>query len=533
MILLDGSVSGLFAFVVVFAIGALFYVIWFRERVRWSDPFCIKCRYDLRGRGPESMPSCPECGADLTRPRAVGYMQRGRRPWLIWVSVVMMIGPTLPVVLAPLVQVVIEHVVAQPSSPGTRRAVVQQKHQADQNDWDELIERIDAGTLKADEAERVALSYIEQIQTNSKKEREFRFRPVTPSQQKPFFQRAYQAGLLSRAVQIDLAKAFYDQQAVLRQVSDTHIREKVFPLSFDVRADQRLEEVLGLPIERKWVVKQVSIDGQPATFTANQNNPAMYGAMVDLPELIEGEHVVTTELEGTFVYVDGATVKNGEADAAGDNQPPEVLHRWHTTAQTTLKLVGKNHGTVALSTDPALDPGEDGVAPVYVAVQQFGKMKQLSVKLTPMGIYQGALSYDVSVVIEGKPYSAGHYHYYQVGSKSSIGYGPLMVFLPALDESINSADIVLTPSPEHAARFMKVDAIWGKTSTFESVPIKRYDLLETANEQEPAVSAEQQISIGMFPNPAMFNGIVPEELSRAIEAQAAKAEAAVESEEAE
>ena len=272
----------------------------------------------------------------------------------------MMIGPTLPVFVAPLVQTVVEKVVSRTPQKPTRSTTraPQQQHMAGSNNWDDLVDRIDAGTLKADEAELVVRSFIAQYKTQPTQGRGPRHEPLSHSPQKLFFKRAYRAGLLGRAVQIDLAKAFYDQQAALRQVTNMHIREKVFPLSFDVRDDQRLEEVFGLPIERKWVVKQVSIDGQPATFTTAQDNPAMYGAMVDLPELSEGVHIVMAELEGTLLYADGAAVEDGEADAAGDGQEPEVLHSWQTKAQTKLVLVGKNSGAVALSTDPALDPGE-------------------------------------------------------------------------------------------------------------------------------------------------------------------------------
>ena len=49
-----------------------------------SEPRCAKCGYDLRGSAGAPAGVCPECGADLTKPRAVRWGDYRKRPKLIW-----------------------------------------------------------------------------------------------------------------------------------------------------------------------------------------------------------------------------------------------------------------------------------------------------------------------------------------------------------------------------------------------------------------------------------------------------------------
>src|SRR4029079_13714884 len=51
-----------------------------------SDPKCAKCKYDLRWIKPDENRICPECGSDLTAPRAVRFGELGRRPRLIGIG---------------------------------------------------------------------------------------------------------------------------------------------------------------------------------------------------------------------------------------------------------------------------------------------------------------------------------------------------------------------------------------------------------------------------------------------------------------
>ena len=66
-------------FILLLLIGVLLFVRGLRG-VRTDDhPICRKCGFDLTGR-PEGSDKCSECGADLTRPRAIRHGHRRRRP---------------------------------------------------------------------------------------------------------------------------------------------------------------------------------------------------------------------------------------------------------------------------------------------------------------------------------------------------------------------------------------------------------------------------------------------------------------------
>jgi hypothetical protein len=70
-------------------------VLGYRDHPRWSSPYCVKCRYDLRGKDPEQAKDCPECGADLTPRTAVGFVRHGRRRGLVAYGFFLLLLPFL------------------------------------------------------------------------------------------------------------------------------------------------------------------------------------------------------------------------------------------------------------------------------------------------------------------------------------------------------------------------------------------------------------------------------------------------------
>lgn len=71
----------------IMALAMLF--VGLRGRVIDDHPVCRRCRFDLIGLSPEQ---CPECGADLGRPRAVRTGNRVRLKRLSWLGVVVLAG---------------------------------------------------------------------------------------------------------------------------------------------------------------------------------------------------------------------------------------------------------------------------------------------------------------------------------------------------------------------------------------------------------------------------------------------------------
>lgn len=67
------------------AVSLLFLIIAIRGRRIGSHPACRACAFDLSGVVPAAR-ACPECGKDLSRPRAIMKGRRAARPWLAAIS---------------------------------------------------------------------------------------------------------------------------------------------------------------------------------------------------------------------------------------------------------------------------------------------------------------------------------------------------------------------------------------------------------------------------------------------------------------
>src|SRR4051794_1857571 len=71
----------------------------------FGEPRCARCKYDLRGFAQEVARVCSECGADLTRPRAVRFGDYRRRPRRIFGGLGIIVLPVLMIVSMVWVQV--------------------------------------------------------------------------------------------------------------------------------------------------------------------------------------------------------------------------------------------------------------------------------------------------------------------------------------------------------------------------------------------------------------------------------------------
>lgn len=480
MMFMESTVIGLAAFVGMFVAGAVLLIIWFRERVRWSEPYCLACKYDLRGRGPEGTQNCPECGADLHRRGAVGYMGRGRRPWLIWLSLGLILTPFVVTIImasgVPWIPSSGKNAPTRPArqTPGGGFSQASASSNTPQG-WAELTERVRAGTLDGVEAELVLRDFIKDI-SDTKPSR----RAMVLQRQGDFLREAYRAGLFKQDALINLADAYYSRDAVIKGLHKVHVRERTVTVRIESGGSPLLSKSGGPPIDITWKLKGLTLDDKPVTYKIMAESSSTLIAMIDLPELDAGTYEVRATVDGAYVFAD-KDADDEQLAGAHDGQS-KTLDRWQVDTKATLTVVGKNREAVTLSTDPSLDPGSDGVAPVYIAVQQRQNMKWVSVKLTMTGLYKGVLSYDVSIVLDGQWHDAGHFYYQSRENGWSRGEGPLKVWLTALDPSVTTADIVLTPNPKHAIRFLKADSIWGEPTTFKDFPIKRYDLNNSGND---------------------------------------------------
>ena len=80
---------------VIFSLGLFLLILGLRGKRIDDHPFCRKCKFNLTGRNEQSNNDCPECGNDLTKPKAVRIGQREKRRGLIGVALfVMLFGIT-------------------------------------------------------------------------------------------------------------------------------------------------------------------------------------------------------------------------------------------------------------------------------------------------------------------------------------------------------------------------------------------------------------------------------------------------------
>ena len=68
-------------------LGIALTAVGLRGRRTDDHPLCRRCRFDLTGRPSTAERRCPECGADLARPRAVAVGHRRRRPVVLTIGV--------------------------------------------------------------------------------------------------------------------------------------------------------------------------------------------------------------------------------------------------------------------------------------------------------------------------------------------------------------------------------------------------------------------------------------------------------------
>ena len=78
---------------VIFCLGLFLLIYAFRGRQIDDHPWCRKCRFDLYGRDKDDARNCPECGNDLTFPKAIRIGQRRKRRGMAWIaSLVILLG---------------------------------------------------------------------------------------------------------------------------------------------------------------------------------------------------------------------------------------------------------------------------------------------------------------------------------------------------------------------------------------------------------------------------------------------------------
>ncbi len=165
------AIPGLLILLLLFTLvagGVVLLVHGLRGKARWSSPYCTACEYDLRGLNPDALTTCPECGADLTGKKAVGFVRHGKQPKLIALGVALMLLPVVLFLGIGVFAFVFRTSYIGPNQlQGMSNAQVIQhagQHADEPWGWNELEDRMKQGRLNQAEAEQALRELIQHIE---------------------------------------------------------------------------------------------------------------------------------------------------------------------------------------------------------------------------------------------------------------------------------------------------------------------------------------------------------------------------------
>ncbi len=460
-----------FVLVPMVGAGVMLFVLGFKGLVAWSAPYCVSCRYDLRARVPEETPACPECGADLTRDGAVGFVQRGARKGMVFGGLAM--------ALIPLVVIVVFAAVATTHQPGPV-TVTYVRYQTqpvvrvfdpsafeDPAFWNDLHTEVLTGGLTNTQADGV----LAEMSKHMAGKRPYGWgRPLT--EQSAFLASARQANLLGDGALVGLADAYFGASTML---PSPRIREGLVTGEVRVNLGAAVEpaHLSDLPIVRLCAIKSVRIGGRLVPFWVKDVDKTGPLLTLELGELTAGRHAVEVEAELGFV-------RSGEVDAASlpltdPAEWPATLQTRKVTLTNTMTVVGHDEPFVRLATGNLVDPGVYGLRVRRLSVHPENGRKLLGVEFELQPGYRGPVSFDVAIELGGEQHDLGPLYVYPDGPDtraSALTYG---MTLDALDAGITTADVVLTPNPAHVDGFEGVTRVWGEVVRYEFLPLSRDD----------------------------------------------------------
>ena len=439
-----------------------------------SEPRCAKCGYDLRGSAGAPAGVCPECGADLTKPRAVRWGDYRKRPKLIWTGAALLVLPA--VVLAAMV------FAFGRGGPLDHRAsnaelIARLPRTGNQPwDWQELERRYAAGQLSNEEAAKAVDQLIASIAAQPAKAGG---QPLTWSQE--FVTRLDAAGVISAEQYLRLAQAFYGTRPTVR--SSPRVRQgQWLRFSLDYAGHWDLPGVDVVKALR--AVK--TADGKELPVVSQSDHEAQRGAAEPNPDLLSyggpfnidglvkldlppGEHTLT------FV-VDAAALPAGSTPRVVVDRPgqarrwPKARAKWTVEAPVKVTVVPEDQSPIEVVTSPALDPGS-GIRVTSARVTRVGKGSRLTVQVDS-GTPKVGLSFDVVLEVAGEEHPAGSY----VVLSNRPSALETNKDLPPLPPDVKSIDVILRPNPKHAESFAGADRIWGGEIQLKNLPLIRYDL---------------------------------------------------------
>lgn len=455
--------------------GTLLVMAWWGKPA-WSAPYCRKCRYDLRGRTPEETDTCPECGADLTGPRALRFVRgRGKR-WVLAVwAVLLLISPFGIGAGLWLVQTRL-----QGPGPGhygsVSTATLIQTHLPQRVDqpwvWQELEARIQSGALTPAEGDDALDALTQHLQGQPSAG----VRHI--SWQRQFLADAHGAGLLSDTAVAAFSDAYFGPQAQVDPLP--RMREGRRPIEFVLRYGSHASDET--PWRLDWEVVEVQLDGESVdTLTINHQNVAATHGRVTL-DLTPGEHEVAFVVEA--VYLDRQAVRGIDLDSVPVANWPDPKKRWRHDVKTPLRVHGRDETVVEPIADPSLNPASS-VRIDQLAIQPHGQRERAVAQVNFEPAPAVPVSFDIVIDTGQRRIGAG-----SIASWPRPAGGQSMRSrrsnedVSDLGPSIRRVDVHLVPNARHVDHVPDVTQIWGEPIVIEDVELVRLDLPAEPIEQD-------------------------------------------------
>jgi hypothetical protein len=451
------------------AIGTILW-IGFRSKP-WSTPICGQCKRDVPSTRTDRVKNCPECGEDLTGPKAVLFMRGQGRHWglIAWGGMLLLMP-----ILGSGVFFFASRVVGP--SPGNLRfqstqQLLQQRlpNQIDQPwIWNELENRLKAGSLSQQEVDDAIGQLISYMTTTRPKGWN---QPL--SWQRNFLKSATQAGMIPEPVLLELCDAFYGLKPIIQPLA--RLREGKNGLGVEIEYGNVWGDNSSLGLELLWQVNRVLLDGKPINVRQDSKLGQRWSGYHE-GGLKSGNYEVTVEIECAYVDQDKLIGLN-----TGDlpkNRWPKARKQWKQSVSAPLHVYAIDKAIVALVTEPSRAPRPAGgilVDRLVAQADRDGKKKIVLKCEFPKGL-SIPLSYDVAASINGQLIGLGPVWIVQDGNTHAQGGSQLEGRVDVLDPSIKNADVILTPNPSHIEHRPEVSEIWGKKSILRDVPIERLDL---------------------------------------------------------
>lgn len=470
-----------FAGSLIFLVAAIFFVaglilLWqgWRGLPEFSEPYCRKCGYDVRGLNwVEPARKCPECGSDLAAAGAVRFGKYRRRPRRMALGAcVLGLVLFLPFGLRMAVMLLNRPPAAQ-STPSLLATLA--TNGDDAFTWQELTRRYNSGRLSRGQVATAVNHLIAWLNANPSRRR----RPLAWSGD--LVKTAIADGVVSGEELARLSDAFYGPAPEVKVRQRLRQGKK---LKFEIEG----RIAWNLPgLQHLVALRSVSLDGKPVEILPEDSQRSskhyLSGARYHsiggtIPTPPAGKYELQFDLDW------GLTDEKAKLDPRYEGRPgqadrwPKTMVKQSKTVKVPLEVVPPDVPVVGLITDPKRDPSRS-ISVTGIQVIPRGGRLELRAQFDESRSPPVPVCVSAEVEVEGKVHKLGRRGIFEHGSVS----GGSSALVDSLAPTVKTATVILRPDAEWAEDDLHswVNEIWGKPIILENVPLERYDLEEAEN----------------------------------------------------